>query len=505
MKKNILLLLYFFCTPLIAHTYQRPIVVVIPSYNNALWYEKNLDSIFAQEYDNFRIIYILDSPTDDTCQLVYDYVADEKYTDRITIIHNENRRGALANHFNAVHQCKDYEIIVQLDGDDWFENNNVLARINDAYNDPNVWMTYGQYQTYPKKKCGQCEPLPSGIIKRRAYREYKWVTSAPRTFYAGLFKHIKLQDLINDGEFFWTSCDFAFMMPMLEMAHGHVQFIKDILYIYNCKTPFNDYKRNLQKQRHNEYVIRARSKYEPIPFLSLKKENPCTKADIIICAQDPEKVRPLLMSLQNMMQNISTISVFYDDSNKKNYTDLCELFPLVSFIAVSAEKNMQQKFLHTIENMPSDYILLTSDSCALKDFIDLEQCVKWMNKTHAHAFFLSLGKNITQNNMLKNVQPQPLFVALSDTIFAWEFKHGAYDWANKHNFNMTLYHKKDIVHACQTLHFDTLKSFIHAWHKNQSDNNAVGLCFGQSKSVIISDKLIDPLQIFNLHNDMVAI
>lgn len=247
--------------------YERPMVVVVPSYNNAQWYEKNLESIFSQKYDNYRVIYIDDCSQDGTYELVKEYVGVCGQENRVTVIANTTRRGALANHYKAVHQCADHEIVVQLDGDDWFAHNEVLARVNKAYENSNIWMTYGQYEVYPSGKKGQCKLVPYGVFKKCAYREYEWVTSALRTFYAGLFKKIKLQDLLENGDFFKAGCDLACMLPMLEMANGKVRFIDDILYIYNCKTSLNDHKKNLQLQRHCEYVIRGRDKYEPLKSL----------------------------------------------------------------------------------------------------------------------------------------------------------------------------------------------------------------------------------------------
>ena len=45
---------------------ERSIVVIIPSYNNVRWVEKNLMSVFEQKYENFRVIYIDDCSTDGT-------------------------------------------------------------------------------------------------------------------------------------------------------------------------------------------------------------------------------------------------------------------------------------------------------------------------------------------------------------------------------------------------------------------------------------------------------
>ncbi len=210
---------------------ERPLVIVIPSYNNAKYYQKNLDSVFKQKYENYRVIYIDDCSPDGTYDLVKQYITEHVQEDRMLLFKNKERRGALTNHYKAVHLCADHEIVIQLDGDDWFAHEHVLARINKAYDNPNVWLTYGQHRVYPTGERGKCRHMPEAVIKRQAYREYDWITSALRTFYAGLFKRIKLQDLLYEGDFFATSCDLAFMYPMLEMAAGRIKFIDEVLYI----------------------------------------------------------------------------------------------------------------------------------------------------------------------------------------------------------------------------------------------------------------------------------
>ena len=53
--------------------------------------------------------------------------------------------GALFNICNMVSLCENDEIVVMLDGDDMLSNPFVLKRLNQAYADDHVWVTYGQY------------------------------------------------------------------------------------------------------------------------------------------------------------------------------------------------------------------------------------------------------------------------------------------------------------------------------------------------------------------------
>ncbi len=242
---------------------ERPIVVVIPSYNNKQWYKRNLDSVFSQKYQNYRVIFIDDASPDLTGLLVKSYIK-EKEQKKVTLIQNQERKGALANIYHAVWLCEPTEIVATLDGDDWFSDDEVLAKLNTVYADSNVWITYGQFAFHPGGWPGWASELPSEVIKNNAFREHNWVTTHLRTFYAGLFQKVKREDLLLNGEFFPMAWDLAFMFPMLEMAGEHSRFVPDVLYIYNVETPMNDVKVDPTYQHNLGLSIRTREKYAPI-------------------------------------------------------------------------------------------------------------------------------------------------------------------------------------------------------------------------------------------------
>lgn len=241
-----------------------PIVVVIPSYNNKDWYRRNLISVFNQNYQNYRVIYLDDASPDSTGFLVKAFVKEKKQEHRVKLIQNEKRVGALANTYRACWLCNSNEIVAILDGDDWFSHDHVLEKLNSVYADPDVWATYGQFVYYPCGTPGWAAQVPQDIIDRNAFREHPWVTTALRTFYAGLFQKIKRRDFLYNGDFFRMSGDLAYMWPIMEMAGHHSQFISEVLYVYNVDTPINDIKQDPVTQENLGYIIRERERYIPI-------------------------------------------------------------------------------------------------------------------------------------------------------------------------------------------------------------------------------------------------
>lgn len=260
MVLNIFLFLLLFFSSLHAID-QKQIIVIIPSYNNIQWYQKNLDSVIEQKYDNWYAIYIDDCSLDGTGDAVYRYVEEKKLKHRFVVIKNKERHGALYNLYMAIHACPDRAIIITVDGDDWLASTEVFSRINEAYTQDDIWMTYGTYLVYPDNKIAAWRAIPECIIKTNSYRQEHWYSSHLRTFYAKLFKLVQKEDLKIDGQFFSVTWDMAFMFPMLEMAGEHAKHMKDILYVYNQSNPINDYKVRLEQVLKADRFIRSKERY----------------------------------------------------------------------------------------------------------------------------------------------------------------------------------------------------------------------------------------------------
>lgn len=246
---------------------QKHIVIVTCSFNNKSFYQWNLDSIFAQQYDNWHLIYVDDDSPDGTGQLVQEYIDAHEMNHKVTLIQNKDRQLAMANLYRAIHMCGRGSIVAVLDGDDRFAHGKVLQRVNKAYANPNIWLTYGQFRVHGGFPF-YCHPYPKHVIDNGSFRTYLNTPSHLRTFYAGLFHKINKIDMMHEGEFFRMTYDLAMMFPMVEMARTHFAFIPDVLVDYNNANPINDHKVNKSLQRNIDQIIRGRPRYKEIssPF-----------------------------------------------------------------------------------------------------------------------------------------------------------------------------------------------------------------------------------------------
>lgn len=239
----------------------HPFTIVITGVNNGAYVAKTLASVFSQNYENYRVIYIDDASDDGSYDLARDLVYDSSHLGQVTLVHNEERLGHLANLCRAVQTCKDDEIVVVLQGEDWLAHEWVLQRLNAYYADPDLWLTFGQYKDFPTYQLGICHE-----VKEAKFRLQPFAASHLKTFYAGLFKQIRESDFICAGTFLPVCSDLAYMTPMLEMAKDHFYFIPEILYIRNTQAT---YKEDRESQMRCEKFIRALDPYPPLTALQV--------------------------------------------------------------------------------------------------------------------------------------------------------------------------------------------------------------------------------------------
>jgi glycosyltransferase involved in cell wall biosynthesis len=253
---------------------EKPFVIVVVSHNNSDWVEQNLDSIFSQNYHNYRVVYIADAPTDGTAELARAYIAERKQNDRVTLLENREQRGLLACMCQAVFSCRKEEIVLELEGCDWLAHNDVLNALNSVYADPEVWMTYGQFLYYPSFRQGFAAPIPQEVIEHNDFRHLSGHVTHARTFYAALFQEIDKADFLYNGSFFPEAGDLSYLIPLLEMSGEHAQFIPDILYMFNYTFPASNHRAGSALAADMDKAIRSKNSYFPLPELPLVATTP---------------------------------------------------------------------------------------------------------------------------------------------------------------------------------------------------------------------------------------
>lgn len=274
LKTSLKLLLFIFLLLIpaaqsIAAT-KKPIefVIVTASYNNENWCVQNIESVFNQTYSHWSLIYLNDCSTDRTGEIVDNYFREHDLDGKCILINNETRVGAMANYYHGIMLCPPHKVVATLDGDDWLAHPRVLEMLAEVYADKTVWVTHGNFTTEPFIGPGYCKAYPEKVLKKNAFRKYRWLGAQLRTFYAKLFHRINPEDLKWNGEFVPMTSDLAFMFPILEMASlGHIHYVNDIIYVVNTDNPISDVKKNSKLQLEIDRYLRTLRPYKPLKKL----------------------------------------------------------------------------------------------------------------------------------------------------------------------------------------------------------------------------------------------
>lgn len=411
----------------------KKFVFDICSYNNAQWYEKNLDSVMTQDYDpeKFRVIYTDDRSTDGTGQFVKKYIEENHYENRITLIQNKNRRRALANHYNAIHLCEDDEIILTLDGDDWCSDDQLLNKLNALYSHNDIWFAYSRFVNWPKdvtKKTFAYEyskPFPQRIIDQNGYRYFTWVCGQLRSFYAWLAKCIKLEDLILSeplsmkhvsspnflgpvekfsparlgqgasvtnafrGTFFPSACDVALMIPMLEMCGGRFKYIDEPIYIRNIATELNDHKVDPIMQNYCAFYVRTLKPYQKLEDLIRRRGSIKEQKAIVILL--PSTTCDSIKSIYSVKNNMHGIQEIFFLGNEEQ----CAKARECDCLCVDLDHTADIKpILCEVLTRDCPYVIFI-DQDKIPNNIDLGECIEQLEQTYAAAFYFAhdFGKN----------------------------------------------------------------------------------------------------------------
>tara|TARA_B100001093_G_C26743647_1_gene977841 strand:+ start:251 stop:1081 length:831 start_codon:yes stop_codon:yes gene_type:complete len=250
--------------------------ILVPFYNpGSKLLDRCLKSIENQTYKNFQVCLIDDASTDDTVELhkiIDNYCSRNK---NFTKIIKKKNKGTLHSNVMAMQKIKpkDMDVIVIVDGDDQLYDNNVFEYLANTYKSKDVYVTFGNYvqrignKVKTKKGVGcKNKKYWDDIAKRNVFREHAYYFTHLKTFRYILFKNIKKEHLMKNGEYLRSSTDQAIMYPIMELSGGKFKCIEKPLYIYtrdHVNSHHND-KEKSRKQKANEKYVRSLPKYKPV-------------------------------------------------------------------------------------------------------------------------------------------------------------------------------------------------------------------------------------------------
>ncbi|HSW72794.1 MAG TPA: glycosyltransferase [Chlamydiales bacterium] len=486
----------------------KSFVFVIPSYNCSDVCERALQSIFSQDYPNFEVIYLDNGSTDFTNEVALEFKEQIKQDPRLKIIRHENRKGAVERLYEQVHRLEDNKIVIYMKGNAWLKNDKVLSELNDLYKKHDIWLTYSGADNIRNKKKQVCRTLLTRGFFSPLLRHQ--ITGRPRfkTFYASLFKAVKMEDFFFRGEFVDDRHDAAYFYPLLEMAGSHAIGMHASFCEFIQKDDLDTDRPSRKASLTCERRIRLAKSYEPLSILPtpLSPE----KADLIIFSYNrPMQLWALLESIEKYMKGLESIYVLYRSSSEpftKAFEEVKTAFPTVQFLQQSDNPfhDFQPITLDILFNKSkSDYILFAVDDMIMKDTVNLPDCLKILEETKAYFFSLRLGKHIEYCYMGDFPEEVPHHLNLLGSFMAWQIDAAQGDWMSAESVDMNIFRKSDLKEPLTTIQFRNPNDLEWLWSqysKNKRTNRKrIGIAYQASKVVNIPMNLVNPSQNNNMN------
>lgn len=218
------------------YTPKSKIVFNIRVRNAEKYIRKCIESVIHQSDDNWSCRIINDASTDNTANIITSI--SHKYEDKIFVRCNTERYWGLANFVFNLQALDPYDIVVQLDGDDYLAHRNVVKDLRELHTRYDViWTQYDvNSKLYPKWYHWPSTSLPDDWTRNNPKREYIWTRYAHpghlHTFKKFLFDHIDMKYLFYNGEWIKYASEAAYYTPIIEMCHPKYRYFYDKICMY---------------------------------------------------------------------------------------------------------------------------------------------------------------------------------------------------------------------------------------------------------------------------------
>lgn len=440
---------------------QHPIVIMVLAHNNQDCYERTLDSIIAQLYDNYRVIYVDDGSTDNSYYYAKAYSIERHISSRCTFRRSACHQGPLAHIYREVQKCKEDEIIVVLDGCDWFADEHVLDTINKYFCNNDVWLAYGGYTSYPE--------LKTDILSKDKNSQLELCIS-----YAWIFKELKLEDLLYNHIFYQGDWNSIIANPLKQLASNRYMSISDILYVSN-----SNHHHIAQK------TLRQQSNIRPINYKPLACRKQIQSSDdtasLLIFSNNPSHLQALLTKVKGHLCYCSHIYIAYscDAQTDPLYKSMTEQLPELIFSRYE-KTEFKATLMHHLHQIESNYILLSDDIATPIAPIDLHVCIRALKNSGLDIFYLPLGAAICAYGL-----------SLSQDLACIDTDHQIYAWASSNKsgawiipaIQMTLFSKHYLLSLLENASLSSPDELAIFLHRTIVRENKLGLLFDLSKVI----------------------
>lgn len=170
--------------------------IIMPSYNTATFIEETIKSVLEQTYTNWELIIVDDCSTDNTDEVVSNYLKDE----RINYLKNDNNSGAAISRNRALKEAKG-RYVAFLDSDDLWKPTKLEMQLTFMKKN-NYSFSYTDYYEIDEesKPNGVSVTGPKHITKRGMYN-YCWPGCLTVMYDASVVGLIQIKDIRKNNDY----------------------------------------------------------------------------------------------------------------------------------------------------------------------------------------------------------------------------------------------------------------------------------------------------------------
>lgn len=170
--------------------------IIMPSYNTGRFIKETIESVLAQSYPDWELIIVDDCSTDNTDEVVNEFLWDE----RIRYIKNNRNSGAAVSRNRALREAKG-KWIAFLDSDDLWQPEKLQRQI--AFMKENGYhFSYTNYIEIDEesKPNGKCVTGPRRITQRGMY-SYCWMGCLTVVYDAEAVGLVQIADIKKNNDY----------------------------------------------------------------------------------------------------------------------------------------------------------------------------------------------------------------------------------------------------------------------------------------------------------------
>lgn len=413
---------------LVQNSDEKPLVsIIMPTYNRKKLLREAIDSVLNQTYQNFELIIIDDSSTDDS----RDFLKELRH-DKIRVLFNESNMGPAASRNVGLQHARG-EYIAYLDSDNEWDKYYLEASIGSFYKLNDAHAIYSGQLIYPDK-ASPIQKIRYGAYNKSLLRNRNYID-------LNCFCHKR--SILDDIGMFDESLERLEDWDLiLRMSNNYkiysVPFLHSKYYDFNDSDRIsNFYLLNNEKNSFNEHyveLIQNKNKAAPREYPPLTR-----KVSIVIPSyQSLKDLKECVNSIiTNYPENVEIIIVDNDSNDAvRYYLKVLENKKQIKLI----QNDVNYGFTHAvnmgidISEENSDILLLNNDAILTENSLEALQQVAYSDE--------DVGITVPQQILPGRTKTLKIHVPYATSIFECDVNPSIH---HQNIINMDLYHDGELL------------------------------------------------------------